>query len=80
MQTTKNPFRRLRAHRGRPSTEQLVSDGRVPCQHSPVGDVDLDRCFSCPLLDDIRVDDEGRAWLTCRPASRLLTAAELWAT
>ncbi|HEU4511795.1 MAG TPA: hypothetical protein VFR87_01685 [Nocardioidaceae bacterium] len=77
MQTTKNPFRRLRTHKARPASEHLVSDGRVGCPRSAVGEVDLDRCLSCPLLSEIKVDDDGRTWLSCKPASRLLTAAEL---
>lgn len=56
-----------------------MSDGRVGCPRSASGDVDLDRCYSCPLLGGIRVDDAG-TWVTCRPASRRLTSAELRAT
>ena len=75
MQTTKNPFRRLRAGRAAPA--HLVSDGRVGCPRSAVADIDLDMCFSCPLLDDIRVDDAGRSWVVCRPVSHLVTAEEM---
>lgn len=52
-------------------------DGRVACARSAVGDVDVDRCFSCPLLADVRVDEVGREWISCRPAPHLVTAAEL---
>lgn len=80
MQTTMNPFRRFRGRAGRRPVEQLVSEGRVGCPRSGLGDVDLDQCLACPLLSDIRVDEAGRTWVSCRPASRLLTSAELRAT
>ncbi|HEX6248798.1 MAG TPA: hypothetical protein VFZ64_13085 [Nocardioidaceae bacterium] len=76
MQTTTNPLRRLR-DRKRSRVEHLVSEGRVECQQSTMGNVDLDRCLSCPLLADIRVDEAGRSWVSCRPATHLVTAAEL---
>ena len=63
--------------RRRTRIEQLVSDGRVACARSAAGDVDLDRCFSCPLLEQIRVDEAGREWVSCQPAPHLVTAAEL---
>lgn len=75
MQTTSR-FGRVRARAGhRP--EQLVTNGRVACARSAAGDVDVDRCISCPLLADIRVDEVGREWVSCRPAPHLVTAAEL---
>ena len=76
MQTTKSLFPRLRTRAGR-RPEQMVSNGRVACPRSAAGDVDLDRCFSCPLLGDMRVDEAGREWVSCRPAPHMVTAAEL---
>jgi hypothetical protein len=77
MQTTKKPLRRLLAHHTRSSEEHLVTDGRLACPRSAVAGADLDRCYSCPLLDDIRVDSQGRTWVRCHPAARILTPAEL---
>ena len=53
--------------RRRPA-EHLVSRGRVGCPRSAAGDVDLDldRCYSCPLLAGIRTDDRGLRWVHCR--------------
>lgn len=70
----KNIFARRRTP-GR--DELLVSDGHVACARSAMGDVDLDRCLSCPLLENVRVDEAGREWVSCRPAPHLVTAAEL---
>lgn len=74
MQITKPRFLRrdARGQRG-----QLVTNGRVACVRSAAGDVDVDRCLSCPLLENVRVDEAGREWVSCRPAAHLLTSAEL---
>lgn len=56
-----------RGRRGpRHATEHLVSHGRVGCPRSAAGDVDFDRCYSCPLLAGIRTDDSGLRWVRCR--------------
>ena len=47
------------------------------CPYSTRGTVDVERCLSCPLLSDIRIDDAGRSWVGCKPASHLVTAEEL---
>lgn len=58
----------------RHTTEHLVSHGRVGCPRS-AGDVDLDRCYSCPLLSGMRTDASGLRWVRCRTVFGPLTPA-----
>lgn len=47
--------------------ELLVNAGRVGCPRR--GDADIDHCFICPDLMDVREDPEGLAVL-CRARGR----------
>lgn len=47
--------------------EPLVTDGRVGCPNSLNHDEDIDTCWSCPRLIDGGRDDNGQAWVRCRP-------------
>lgn len=47
--------------------ERIVGDGRVPCPRSAAGDVEIDRCYSCAHLVEIREDGRGRTVVRCEP-------------
>jgi hypothetical protein len=45
----------------------LVTAGRVSCPHVVNGDIEVDRCFSCPYFDCIVESKAGEEWLQCSP-------------
>ncbi|HEX5533265.1 MAG TPA: hypothetical protein VFX33_05940 [Actinomycetales bacterium] len=45
----------------------VVNGGRVNCPRSELGDVDVDRCYSCLALRTIDVEDDGTEVIRCRP-------------
>jgi hypothetical protein len=46
----------------------LVTDGRVNCPRAQLGGEDVDRCYSCPALRTVDVQDDGSQTIHCRPA------------
>jgi hypothetical protein len=45
----------------------VVNEGRVNCPRSELGDVDVDRCYSCLALRTIDMEDDGTEVIRCRP-------------
>lgn len=65
-----NPLRTLFARRRTsPRNALLVTNGRVACPRSTVGDIDADTCFSCPAFDGFVQDASGKTWMRCRPTA-----------
>lgn len=48
---------------------KLVTAGRVSCRLVDSGDIDVDRCFSCPYFEGTVGGKAGKEWLRCRPSA-----------
>ncbi|HSF26707.1 MAG TPA: hypothetical protein VLC50_04235 [Actinomycetes bacterium] len=50
----------------RPSADdRVIVAGRVACPRDVFGDVDVDRCLSCPFFKGIHTSADGTQWLRC---------------
>jgi hypothetical protein len=64
--TTTSSLKKLLGLRNKPRGARLVTNSRVACPMGASGDVDIDRCYSCPYFKAaLRDDTAGEQWIAC---------------